>query len=313
MTKEVKINTPPQVKIQDFYFTIYSYLSQGKTPADICSILKISKQAISYYLRALKTSGSIKKVGYGVWETLGYKYKQVKKDGVGRSIRGHGFTFTLNLPKIPNWSKREDFLKKENIPFININKTNVQRIYFRNHKIWLCEHRIVIYYPSGKSYFSDSAEKSSSLAVYDLQQLIIGLENLFKIEFKVNKNYQFKVSRQHFARIKDELAKQCNKEGKKIEIRLDKGWFLIDNSFNLNEAETQGEGAVSYMDDNYTPFIRSLMERPFTAYDFENMYKTVKEMTLGYNENIKKHLKVMDDISLTLKMIRKEMKEKQKR
>lgn len=298
MSKEVKINSVKEVKKTDFYFRVFSLLKAGKTIPEICEILKISKQAISYYLKNLKASNSIKKVGYGVWETLEFKPKEVKKDGLGRSIRGHGFCFTIRLPKIDRWEEREQYLKNQKIPFSKLNN-NVHKIYFRQHKIWLCNNTVVIYYPSGKSYFSDSAENSNSLAIYDLQQLIIGLENLFKVSFKINKNYEFKVSRQHYGKIKDQLAKQCNKEGKKIFIRLEKGYFVIDNSFNLNEAETQGEGAISYMDDNYTPFIRSLMDVPFTTYDFKKLYNVSEQiLTIQkgetekwgfYAENIKSH------------------------
>ena len=112
------------------------------------------------------------------------------------------------------------------------------------------------------------------------------------------------MSRQHYGRIKDELAKQCNKEGKNIFIRLEKGYFVIDNSFNLNEAETQGEKAISYMDDNYTPFIRSLMDVPFTTYDFKEQHKIMNNL-LGnqqkYMENIDLHLSTLKDIKDNIK------------
>src|SRR3990167_513546 len=150
MSKQVKINPPQQVKKSDFYFRVFSLLKANKTVPEVCDLLKISKQAINYYLKQLKASNSIKKVGYGVWETVEFKPKEVKKDGLGRSIRGHGFCFTLRLPKIEHWGEREEFLKKERITFSRLNN-NVHKVYFREHKIWLCNNSIVIYYPSGKS------------------------------------------------------------------------------------------------------------------------------------------------------------------
>lgn len=184
---------------------------------------------------------------------------------------------------------------------------NACRIIFRGHKVWLCKNSIVVYFPKGKSYFTGTADQSKSLAMYDIKQLIIGLENLLKVSFKINNSYILKVSKQHYGHIKNSLAKQYNKEGKRLKVFNKDGlWFVIDNSLNLHEAETlHPETAQKDMDNAILPFFNSLKEEPFTAYNFKDMYKTVREMTLGYAENIKLHLSAIQDIRDTLKDIKK--------
>ena len=87
---------------------------------------------------------------------------------------------------------------------------------------------------------AETSTEARKYAVYDFLSFVGALERYLKADFGVSKkNPQFKVSRQHYALIKNALAKQCDREGKKLEVSNERGqWFIIDNSFNLHEAET---------------------------------------------------------------------------
>jgi len=66
-----------------------------------------------------------------------------------------------------------------------------------------------------------------------------GLESTLGANFRINKKYRFKVSRQHYSLVKNALAKQYERDGKKLQVYSENGlWFVIDNSYNLHEAET---------------------------------------------------------------------------
>jgi hypothetical protein len=252
MSKEVKTT----VADNNFYLSVFLLLKQGVRPSKICSRLSISKQALNYYLATLKSSGFIQKVGYGVWEILkDFEVKEVKKSvvigtnsrgGIFTSlkpdqVRGHAFLFKLKLPEnLRNWERREEIFTKQGIefkPYFVGGVKRGQQIKFKDKVVQLTDGSIII--QVAESYVSETAKEAKSSAVYDFLSVVKSLEGYLGAAFTVKGNYQFKVSRQHYALIKNALAKQYDKEGKKLEVYNTNGlWFIIDNSFNLHEAET---------------------------------------------------------------------------
>jgi hypothetical protein len=208
-----------------FLVDIISYLSNGLNPSQIAIKLNCSEQRINYHIKTLKDKGLIKKVGYGTWE--------ITKNlvAVTNEVRGHAFTWKIKLNKNFDWSK---ILLNSNMEFKLISSNKAVRIIINNQKIWLNKQSIIIYDKS--SYFSPEALESRRQAVYSMIQTCNQIMNKLKIKFDIS---EFTVSRQHYSLIKNNLAIQCNKEGKRINIYNEKGlWFIIDNSYNLHEAET---------------------------------------------------------------------------
>jgi hypothetical protein len=275
--KQVKTFTKAPAD-KNFYFTIISEIRKNNKLPNTSK----SKQSLNYYVSRLKKLSIIYKLGYGVWgineEIL--KQKEVKILGkspvqvgsqVGhnsftcseRKIRAHGFVLKLNIPHIAGWNQRKKFLKLKNIQFkeVGINKTG-QSINFNEHKIHLFKNSIIIYTPESNSYYGENAESCKEYAIYDLMQLIIGLENYFNVSFKIRKKYDYKVIKQHYAQIENELAKKYQKENKRLKIKDEQGtWAEIDNSLNLKEFETiRPSTAVDDMDKVIIPFFNSLKQ-----------------------------------------------------
>tara|TARA_Y100000310_G_scaffold256113_1_gene263822 strand:+ start:313 stop:1284 length:972 start_codon:yes stop_codon:yes gene_type:complete len=235
---------------KNFYLTVYNQIKEGVRPSEICKRFNISKQKLNYYLSTLKRSECIKKIGYGLWEISGefnekkvkettritkYQPVKIKPD----FVRGHAFQFKLKIPKLRNWEKREEILKKKDIEFKQLKHLlgGGQEIKIKDKKIWLTNKSIIIFEKS--SYLAKTAKESRRYAIYDLFELVRSLESTLGANFKINKRYCFKVSRQHYALVKNALAEQYNGDGKKLEVYSEDGlWFVIDNSYNLNEAET---------------------------------------------------------------------------
>jgi len=229
--KEVKI-TPGS---KDFYLSICSYVKlHNKLPS--AASIGLTKQALNYHLRKLKIEGIIQKVGYGTWEFNQknqdrYNLKQVKITpgdtskqvtlftSFGKIIRGHGMIVTFKIPKIPNWDKREVYLERKNIKFKRIGSNwRGQSIKIRDFKVWLTPKNIVVYYPKGKSRYAETAEESERYLLYDITQVIKTTENLLKVSIKINGEYKFKVSKQHYAKIEDNLARHYRRTGEKLVI-----------------------------------------------------------------------------------------------
>lgn len=254
---------------------VFQHIAHGLRPSKICEILDIKKTALQYYLSSLKRAGMIKKIGYGVWEITGEfdknKFKKTTQVARGTpckqfellsqdSVRAHAFQFKIKLPEIQGWNDREKILIKKDIKFFNLKiGGGGQSILFRDTRIWLTNRSVIIYKRS--SYLAQKAKDGRSHAIYDLMILLRGLERLLGVNLKIRGDYSFKVSRQHYALVKNALAKQYDNEGKKLEIYTGNGlWFLIDNSYNLHEAETVHPETAVVDNERVQDFFNSLKE-----------------------------------------------------
>lgn len=295
-----------------FYLSIYYLISEGLNPTQIASKLNISKQALNYYIKELKRNNQIEKVGYGVWEVKKTSLKEVKKTskhGEIKDIRSHGFIYKLNLQKnLRNWDKREQYLIKNNIKYKSINPfKSTQSIFYKDCKVWLSNKSIIVFFKEGKDYLSESAKTGKNYSLYDFIRVINGLELLLKVPLKSSRGYSFNIIKQHQSKINDELAKMYNREGKKLEVRDEKGklWLIIDDSLNLNETECQDEKRADIdMDYVIKPFLNQLRETQLMPYDILNMFKkdaeriekVVSNQEL-FAENFKSHVQAIQDLS----------------
>lgn len=332
--KEVKKSTKTS---KNFYFTVFSHLQQGLNPAQICKELSISKQKLNYYLSSLKRSGFIEKIGYGVWTiSKEFNEKEVKKttrvakrqleEMKSDTVRGHAFQFILQLPKnLPNWDRREEIFDKMGFkyaPLILGGINRGQKIKFKGRKVWLTDGSIVLYEKS--SFMADTAEEAKDYAISEIMGVMRALEKTLRADFSFAGKYKFRVSRQHYALVKNALAKQYDREGKKLEIYNHTGlWFLIDNSFNLHEAETvhsktavQDNTKVQNFfnglkeTENYTPaFVVTSL-----AKNSQNLDLLMREQVV-YAQNIKSHIQAIQDLGYGVRELVglvKEMKEAKK-
>ena len=287
---------------KNFYLSVFNLLKSGLRPSQLCLKLSISKQSLNYYTATLKRQGFIKKVGYGVWEIIkDFEEKEVKimprvanhtslKEVKIDSVRGHGLQFVLKLPKdLRNWENREEIFIKQGIEFkplfIGSFKAG-QKLEFKGRKIWILDKSIVIYEKS--SYLAETAEKAKSYAIYEFKALVKSLEGLLGADFSKKGNYNFKVTRQHYALVKNALAKQYDKEGKKLEVYTEAGlWFTIDNSFNLHEAETTHPKTADVDNKKVQDFFNGI--KKFEGFTPEFLVNSIGQNAVNL-DNYAKHL-----------------------
>lgn len=300
------------MKDEKFYLRLINYIkTSGKLP------INGTKQRLSYHLKKLKKEGVLVKLGYATYSIDEEKKKlfldkiskkEVKKtpkvrgDNVknftseNKKIRGHGFVFVLDLektPKIPRWEDRKRFMDSRNISYKQLwQNRDGEKIIYKEHKIWLTNKRIIIYTPKGLSYFGESAEDTQKYAIYDVHQILKHIEYLFKISLSKNGVYQVDISRQHYAKTDDPLAKKYNKNKDKLEVKKDgKTWLLIDNSFGLDELETvDNKTSNKDMDKKIVPYFNDIRdhENLLPSEVTKNIYilqKQLQEMAQGQVNN----------------------------
>ena len=239
-------------------YTVYSTIKNTISPSLLYKNKKLTENQVKYALIVLRKANLIRKIGKGVWELTTVeltekeltdtlkKHTHVTKTytpqigGKLKSdiVRGHAFMVRLKLPKIKDWEDRESIMKKAGIHYDKIPQG--QRISFYGiRKIWLCNNSIVIYLP--QSWFGDSAKKVEEDVMSYTEDLIKRLEKHLHVStFTINRRYWIRLTRKHYALIKNGIAKDMRKHGKnKFEVRDEKGelWLIIDNSFNLDETE----------------------------------------------------------------------------
>lgn len=318
--------------------SILSYLEAGLNPAKIAVKMNLSDSTIQYHISALKKQGIIHKVGYGTWEILESPLEEKKTTAmttrVGTAetppfavlprgppreisqaaltqftqdaVRGHAFRTKFQVPRdLRNWNneKRTQYLTAHDIPFKHLKIGGEgQRIIVKDRKVWLLNKSIIIYDTS--SYFAEAALQAKSKALATHLSIVKHVERLLHTSFLVGSDYKFKVSSQHYAMIYNALAKQYNEAGEKLEVRTAKGaWFIIDDSYSMDEAETIHPTTAMTDNQKVQGFFNSLKETPLTT-DFifkamggiQQNQQTITANQMVFAENINSHITAIQDL-----------------
>lgn len=327
--KEVKKDTQ---RSKNFYFlTIYDSIKVGKNLKQICEDLQCSKQKLNYYLLPLKCANLIQKVGYGTWEikapfneNFNQNFKRCKKKILGHTpdtqelsalrpndIRSHALVFNLKIPKIPDWNKRKEYLNRINMPYKEITLIGGgEQIEYKGRKIQFTNKSIIVYEKS--SYFAETTVGSKNYTIYDFKQLIISLENLLHTSLKINGNYIFKICKFHYSLVRNSLAKQYDRENKKLRVYCGPGqYIIIDNSFNLHELEIEGKDidrgdkasermqeSIKAIESGITipALANSLKEIVDMVGKSQEIFNKEIPMRAEYNENLKSHIQAIKDL-----------------
>lgn len=225
---------------------VLTLIKEGLNPSKISKVYKISKQSLNYYVGKLKQLGCIRKEGYGAWVFI-KNLKEVKKVPIGtkqgqiftsqkkKEIRGHAFIWKIAFFEDFDWKEVVNHYGGSTIKFKKISHGKVLRTIFQGRKIWLTANGMIIYEPL--DFIGRSSFEVKGSAVFFMDLLI--KDFLLRLGQKV-RPYRFTTSREHFAMMKNSLAKQYNDKGEKMQIRDEKGtvWLWIDHSQGEQELET---------------------------------------------------------------------------
>jgi len=318
----------PRSKNLNLY--VYSLLDQGLSPSKICEKINMNKTALSYHLKKLKASGSISKVGYGVWKTHGFDEKRSSNFAVrgsagfiraqqtssnygfikksAKEVRGHGFRFNVKLPFFSRWSERKEWMRKKNIDFKSV--PYGESIEIRGHRVKIFSRSLDIYFSSSWSYFGNDAEGVFQYAILELNSILTSFENIFNVS--LGSKRRWKISRQHYALVRNALARDYLLKKKKLNVYNEDGslWFVIDNSYHLEEAETVHAGSA--VDDNVKVqnFFNGVKNTGITPEFIMNSFneliddrKYYSESMREYGENMKSHIGAIKTLDNQIKRL----------
>lgn len=99
-----------------------------------------------------------------------------------------------------------------------------------------------IYCNPHRCFLGEDEQRATSLSLQYWNTLFTKLETKLNVVIVKGESTCIKQVNGHYAEINNELAEDCNEKKAKIHIYTNddgKLWFSIDNSWNLNEAETQ--------------------------------------------------------------------------
>lgn len=275
------------------------------------SEFSISKQALQYHLSTLKRAGLIKVLGHGVIhptnKTIPAEVKKTTRvahdqpgklfKGYDGRIRGHAFMVTFSIPRIDRWGERELWLDRKGVDWKPLNLIGGgQGFTFKGRRVWLTDRSIIVY--ERDSFVADNARGSRNYAMVALSEFMSKLEGFFGVRLRHASGWKFRVSRQHYARVNDALARYCNRRGEKIKVYA-KGalWFLIDASFNLDEAETvDADSGVEDMDGVVSPWMNRLKENPGLVDMMLGAIQRNAEHLEFHAENMRSHVKAVRDL-----------------
>lgn len=299
-------------------------LKVGLNQKQISEKYSIPKQTICYSVDKLKKLECIEQVGKGV--SSSYKYlkdvpiepNDTLKVKVGlREIRGHAFMWNIEFLEeaydwiqiIKNYKKRH---KRPKLSFKMICRGKVPRIIFKNRKIWLTKSGITIY--ESLNFLGKSSFEVKGSAVFEMDRLIKGLIKEFGLRMQ---NYRFKCSKEHFAHVNNQIARQFNDRKQKIKVECDGKWFWIDFSDGINEEETN-DANVSVQAQK---FYHSQVKTGF-KYTPEVLEESMKKRDRAiqknaenldyYAENMKSHVGAVQELGAGVKALVEEVKEMRK-
>ena len=220
------------------------------TPKKIAVRRKCSHQSIYKIIKKLRKKGAINQFSEEVAKSQAtmQPLKRMQPLKSNHQIRLHGQEFNIKI--LYKDQRYKTILEKANT--INIDGNTIR----------LYRNSIEIY--SGQSFYADTAQKATVRSFSYWNRLFARLENDLKLILIKPRSQNIKLVNQHYAEINNELAEECEKKADKIRIySTDEGklWFVIDNSFNLHEAETQGKTSKQDMDDTVSPFFNDMRDK----------------------------------------------------
>ncbi len=211
------------------------------TIKQIASRRKTSIQAVYQIVQNLKEKGAFT-TGHKKVENFGGSIQLPLKNG----IRLHAEQWLIKIL----W-KPDSFQK-----FINT------KIHKDNNEIRIHDDSIEVY--SVHSFFGSDTWAATAKSIDYWNFFFAKLEQELRVIFLKSGSTNIKRVKAEYAHIRNGLAIQAEAEGAKIQIRAredGKVWFVIDNSFNLHEAETKHpQTAHKDMRDVVEPFFNDLRD-----------------------------------------------------
>jgi hypothetical protein len=281
--KVQQVLTPIQAEV------LYYLTKEFLTPKQIATRRKTKIRTIQATIKKLKDFGLINN-----------QYREVRFCAPTNALLGD--YSDKNLIRLHGEEWNIIILYKDERYKETLNNSNF--IDFDGNTVRLSRDSIEVY--SGKSFYASEPSKATYKAFEYWNTFFNKLGSYLNILIIKPKVQNIKRVNAHYAEVNNELAKDYEEKGERIRVYTrDDGklWFLIDNSFNLHEAET--------VHPNTSKGDMELVKEMFNDVrnnEWSDLKTIVRDMTMEYNTNLKLHLEVMQQMKDTLKKIEDKLK-----
>jgi hypothetical protein len=263
--KNGNLPTSTSKKQADIYHLL---VNENLTPKQIAIRRQTTLKAVYNIIYRLRQKGLIQKTGTfrGVTITDSSRFEP---------IRLHNQQFHINI--LYKDKRYKDYIKESNIINIDGNTLN------------LYNDSLDIY--SNTSFYGKDPSDATARSFNYWNRIFRKIENQLNIIIIKDRVQNIKLVRSHYAEINNELARNSIDTGDKIQVRTTsdgKVWFLIDNSFNLHEAETvHSKTSKRDMEESIQPFFNDLRDNnpPTLSEVYKLVYmlflrKAIKELLI---------------------------------
>lgn len=248
------------------------------TPKQISYSRKCSHQAVYKTIKKLRKKGLL---GTGLQEVA-------KTQGTMQpfsKIRLHGQEFNIRiLWKDQNYQR---ILKRSNIIFLD------------NNTVRLYKNSLEVY--SGHSFFAEEEQKATSISLDYWKRFFVRLEAELKIILVKPRSANIKLVKQEYARTDSELSESSIERGERIRVYAEedgKLCFITDDSFGFKEDETLHPETAKFDRKAVDKQVNDWrLHDPPTNSELAVHVDNVTKNQLVHSENIKTHIKAIQDIS----------------
>jgi hypothetical protein len=253
------------------------------TISQIASMRGVSPQAVYKTRASLKKKGLLRNVGKGV--------ENFESTPDKNRFRLHGQEWNI---KIISKSKKYGLAMRKG-----------NAVQLENSTIRLYENSIEIY--SNQSFWGRNEQEATRTSLIYWQRFFIKLENKYNLLLLKEGKNNISLVNQHFAEIDSEIAKDYLKRREALSLIAKedgKRWFTLDNSFGFKEREClhpktskqDSEKVSKQINDwrNYDPPTNSQLS--IAIIQVTNNQKEIQSSDLEYRENIRSHIKAIQEL-----------------
>lgn len=305
----------------------------GKKPPQkaIADKLGVSTRTVRTRMNVLKKNDVINYLGNGTWEVNEanvrpfienvHSQKKVNVHEHDNSkykqdmIRGHGFQFTLKLPKeIPQYTRRKllDILKIEwkETGSPTWGEKKGEKFEHKGWTVWFTHKSIIAWFSKDRSAYAYSSIDAFMEAMYLFKRDIVwDTERWFGKTWKkkspFKQAYEIKICKEHYALIKNTDAKNLRDDNKKIYVVDHDGkvWLITDFSHSTDETELVKAGEAQSDERKMSRHYQSVKDTGMSYYDVldgfkktQNIIDRFAEQQEEYAKNIQAHIGVMQSL-----------------
>lgn len=295
---------------------VLAQIQNNIMPATIAEKNNIPKQSLDYHLQKLKKLGCVRKEAYGVWKYIKDVPELPKgtldlNNRTSKHIRGHAFIWKIAFFTPINWEEVIKSYKGKKLSFSRICRDTMYRTMFESRKIWFTKDGLTIYEPL--DFLGASGMQVKGQAVFEMDLLI---KSLLKSLNLAPRPYRFTCSREHYAIMKNELARQYNDRKEKMIIKSEDGtaWLWIDHSHGVHELETK-DPIINHKVDKFWNGHKKhdfKVDADFVLEGFARNSEAIQKNTenLDYHaENMKSHVKAVQELGESVRALTELIKE----